>query len=78
MRINKEFFDQVKLERKLDLPVTGFMDPTKIIISKEQINFINGLCLPLYKTLTGANPFVSPCIEQMQSNLQEWERRFVL
>lgn len=30
MRINKEFFAQVKTEKELNLPVTGFMDPTKV------------------------------------------------
>eukprot|EP01126_Amoeba_proteus_P065354 TRINITY_DN927_c0_g1_i17.p1 TRINITY_DN927_c0_g1~~TRINITY_DN927_c0_g1_i17.p1 ORF type:complete len:482 (+),score=93.35 TRINITY_DN927_c0_g1_i17:497-1942(+) len=48
-RINREFFCQCDMEIKLNLNVSSWMDYKKIILAKEQINFISGLCMPLYK-----------------------------
>src|SRR4051812_4973059 len=47
-RINKEFFAQADKEKELNLKVSAWMDYTKIVLAKEQMNFIGGLCLPLY------------------------------
>jgi len=75
-RINQEFFAQVSKEKTLNLQVTAFMDPSKIILAKEQMNFINGLCLPLYNTLASVFPAIKVCIKQMESNCKDWEMRF--
>lgn len=48
-RINREFFAQCDLEKELNLKVSAWMDYKKIILAKEQMNFIGGLCMPLYK-----------------------------
>lgn len=40
--INQEFSDQSAAEKKLGLPLTPWIDPDKIIMEKEQINFIKG------------------------------------
>lgn len=45
------------------------------MLAKEQINFINGLCMPLYKTLVSVFPTIKPCLEQMSSNKKSWEER---
>jgi len=75
-RINQEFFAQVSMEKTFNLSVTAFMDPSKIILAKEQMNFINGLCLPLYNSLASVFPAVKMCVKQMESNCREWETRF--
>jgi len=76
VRINKEFFNQTNREKELNLQVTAFMDPTKIIVAKEQMNFINGLCMPLYVSLASVFPTVKICVKQMESNSRDWETRF--
>jgi len=74
-RVNSEFFDQSKKEKMLNLPLTPWIDPDNIVIEKEQINFITGLCMPLYRTLHSVFPTVAPCLEQLRRNLSDWERR---
>lgn len=75
LRVLQEFFSQAQKERTLSLPVTPFMDSTKIIIAKEQINFIKGLCMPLYEHLIFFFPALSGCVEQMNQNREAWEQR---
>uniref|UniRef100_A0A6B2L211 PDEase domain-containing protein n=1 Tax=Arcella intermedia TaxID=1963864 RepID=A0A6B2L211_9EUKA len=73
--VMQEFVKQSAKETTLQLPITPFMDPARIIIAKEQINFILNLCMPLYKTLSSVLPEVNVCIKRMQSNLVEWNQR---
>jgi len=73
--VMQEFIRQSQTETSMDLPVTAHMDPTKIIIAKEQINFISNLCMPLYQNLSAVIPLLSTAIRQMQANLAEWEHR---
>lgn len=40
-RVLMEFFAQAQKEGQLNLPVTPFMDQHKVIIAKEQMNFIS-------------------------------------
>lgn len=77
-RINDEFFKQTDKERELGLPVTPFMDPEKVVIASEQGNFINGLCMPLYKALVNLFPTTQPCVDQMQSNGATWAKNLDL
>jgi len=73
--VMQEFIRQSSKETELELPITPFMDPAKIIIAKEQINFISNLCVPLYKNLASVFPDVNVCVKQMQSNHDEWNHR---
>jgi len=73
--VMQEFVKQSDKERELDLPVTPFMDKHSIILSKEQINFIEKLCMPLYETLSVIFPWVQNCIKQMTTNRNEWNSR---
>eukprot|EP01126_Amoeba_proteus_P041734 TRINITY_DN449_c0_g1_i17.p1 TRINITY_DN449_c0_g1~~TRINITY_DN449_c0_g1_i17.p1 ORF type:complete len:383 (-),score=66.47 TRINITY_DN449_c0_g1_i17:149-1297(-) len=74
-RVNEEFSAQSALEKKLGLPLTPWIDPDKIIMEKEQINFINGLCLPLYQLLQQVVPPVDLCVHQLHENLLNWQHR---
>lgn len=77
-RINDEFFKQTDKERELGLPVTPFMDPEKVVIAQEQGNFIQGLCMPLYKALVHLFPTAQPCCDQMASNKATWDKNLDL
>jgi hypothetical protein len=72
-----EFFMQSDLERELDLPVTPFMDKQKVIISKEQINFIEKLCLPLFEPMSNMCPWMNVCVKNLNTNRQEWNTRLM-
>ena len=76
--VMEEFFAQSSLERQLNLPVTPFMDKEKIIITKEQINFIEKLCLPLYTQLAQVFPEIETCCHQLESNRNSWQDRLRL
>eukprot|EP00029_Vermamoeba_vermiformis_P006361 TRINITY_DN246_c0_g1_i2.p1 TRINITY_DN246_c0_g1~~TRINITY_DN246_c0_g1_i2.p1 ORF type:complete len:638 (-),score=204.89 TRINITY_DN246_c0_g1_i2:202-2115(-) len=69
-----EFFKQADTEKELKLETAAFMDRSKIIISKEQLNFIEKLCMPLYTATVAIFPKMDKCIKQMQSNRDEWDR----
>jgi len=77
-RVNDEFFQQTDKERALGLPVTPFMDPEKITVAQEQQGFIKGLCKPLYGALAECFPSIDACLQQMNTNLVEWEKRLEL
>jgi hypothetical protein len=72
-----EFFAQSDKERELDLPITPFMDKEKVIISKEQINFIEKLCLPLYEPMSIICPNMAVCVKNLYTNRQEWNTRLM-
>lgn len=76
--VMEEFFAQSDLERQLKLPVTPFMDKEKIIITKEQINFIEKLCLPLYTQLAGVFSEIERCCQQLDANRAAWLNRLRL
>ena len=76
--VMEEFFAQSSLERQLKLPVTPFMDKEKIIITKEQINFIEKLCLPLYTQLAGVFPEIERCCMNLEQNRATWQDRLRL
>jgi len=56
--VNEEFLKQGEKEKELELPRTPFMDKDKLILSKEEVNFIDKLCSPLYSQLMGVRTFV--------------------
>jgi len=74
----QEFITQGKKERELQWDVTPFMDTNKIIISKEQINFIEKLCLPLYSQVAVIFPKMTGCCNQLTSNRDGWNKRLLL
>lgn len=73
-----EFISQASKEKDLQLPVTPFMDKDKIIVAKEQMNFIEKLCLPLYVLVAQIIPEVGHCCERLEENRNIWQRRLLL
>jgi len=73
--VMQEFLRQNQKETDMCLPITPFMDPSKVIIAKEEINFITNLCLPIYKTLECILPALSIAMKKMMKNLDQWNSR---
>ncbi|PRP75427.1 high affinity cGMP-specific 3',5'-cyclic phosphodiesterase 9A-like [Planoprotostelium fungivorum] len=71
----EEFFLQSDKEKEMGLPVTAFMDRDKIIVAREQINFIERLCMPLYVLLAQVFPQVESCVRQLEENRNNWKTR---
>jgi hypothetical protein len=76
--VMEEFLAQSGIERQLQLPVTPFMDAEKIIVTKEQMNFIEKLCLPLYTQLAQVFPEIEKCCLQLEQNRNIWQDRLRL
>lgn len=72
----EEFLMQSGMERKLDLPLTPFMDKERIIVAKEQINFIEKLCMPLYSLMSQIFPEMVKCCHTLEENRERWLRIF--
>jgi len=68
----EEFFSQSKLEHDFNLPVTNWMDPNNLVHSREQINFIDRLCMPLYVNMVTIFPKLRHAIKVMQYNKRLW------
>lgn len=74
----EEFISQATKEKEMSLPVTPFMDKEKIIVAKEQMNFIEKLCMPLYDLVAQIVPDVSKSCERLEENRNIWQRRLLL
>lgn len=73
-RLLEEFFQQGDKEAAAGLPVTPFMDRTKVVRSKSQIGFISFMCVPLYSTLALAVPELEGVHKELLSNLESWKK----
>eukprot|EP01102_Stenamoeba_stenopodia_P007293 TRINITY_DN203_c0_g3_i1.p1 TRINITY_DN203_c0_g3~~TRINITY_DN203_c0_g3_i1.p1 ORF type:complete len:419 (-),score=63.67 TRINITY_DN203_c0_g3_i1:58-1314(-) len=71
----QEFFAQAAKEKSMNLKVTPWMDASKIIVAKEQMNFISNLCLPLYTQAAIVFPAIQQCCQQLNSNKGYWNDR---
>ncbi|XP_058056137.1 cGMP-specific 3',5'-cyclic phosphodiesterase [Anopheles bellator] len=69
-----EFFDQGDLEKlQLNQQPVAMMDrERKDELPKMQVGFIDVICLPLYKVLTEAFPWIGPLYEGTMDNRQHW------
>ncbi|XP_053661429.1 cGMP-specific 3',5'-cyclic phosphodiesterase [Anopheles marshallii] len=69
-----EFFDQGDLEKlQLNQQPVAMMDrERKDELPKMQVGFIDVICLPLYKVLTEAFPWISPLYDGTLDNRQHW------
>lgn len=73
----QEFFSQAAKEKSMNLKVTPWMDAQKIIIAKEQMNFIQNLCLPLYTQAAVVFPGIQTCCQQLITNRGYWNERLL-
>lgn len=76
--VYKEFLSQSKKESELNIPLTPFMNAEKIIVAKEQMNFIENICLPLYNQMALIFQPLQKCCEALNENRGIWKTRLVL
>ncbi|XP_055587649.1 cGMP-specific 3',5'-cyclic phosphodiesterase isoform X2 [Uranotaenia lowii] len=70
-----EFFDQGDLEKlQLNQQPVAMMDrERKDELPKMQVGFIDVICLPLYKVLSDAFPWIRPLYDGTLDNRQHWQ-----
>ena len=72
----EEFFRQGDSERERGLPISPLMDRRSIDIPKSQVNFIDYIAFPLFKSLQQFVPSLNQTLgETMQKNRRIWEQR---
>ena len=76
-RVVEEFFRQGDQERKLGLPISPFMDRETPKIPKSQINFIEFICAPIYKSI-GEQLDMMVIYENSLENLKYWKEKHAL
>jgi len=73
-RICAEFNNQVELEKKLDLPVLGFMiTPDEKTLCKNEIGFASFVVAPMWRNLELLFPDFAHLVVQLNNNLDQWK-----
>jgi hypothetical protein len=73
-RIMEEFFRQGDEEKRLNLPVSPFMDRATVSIPNVQLSFIDFICLPMFEAfmrVTGTREVLETLMENRE-RLIEW------
>jgi len=73
-RITLEFYHQGDEEKKLQIPLSPFMDRNTSNVPKTEYGFLNYLVLPLYEGLVQKFPAASMFLEQLKANIEHWQR----
>ena len=68
-KVSEEFASQLELEKQLGLPVSTFMQAPK---PQLELNFIEFVVLPLWKTVAQAFPVFEARVTQMLQNHEQW------
>ncbi|XP_077999251.1 dual 3',5'-cyclic-AMP and -GMP phosphodiesterase 11-like [Glandiceps talaboti] len=70
-----EFFEQGDMERTKfnKTPVDMMNREKKDMLPKMQVDFIDAICLPVYKALTSINEKFAPLLKGCVSNRERWE-----
>lgn len=71
----KEFTSQGDLEKELGMSVLPMNDRDKVVLEDSQIDFIRFVALELFQNVRQVLVEISFAVEQMQSNLKQWESR---
>lgn len=71
----KEFTSQGDLEKELGMSVLPMNDRDKVVLEDTQIDFIRFVALDLFQNVRQVLVEISFAVEQMQSNLKQWESR---
>lgn len=71
----REFFNQARLEKTLNLPVTKTMDPEQIRQADSQVFFTNLFAYPLFSSLQTILPSFKPLAATIISNRDTWKIR---
>ncbi|TPX59077.1 hypothetical protein PhCBS80983_g02741 [Powellomyces hirtus] len=69
-RVIREFVAQGDMEKKLNLPVSPFMDRDNINIPQSQLGFIDFICQPMIEILTKVTP-LPPLLDNLLKNKEQ-------
>ncbi|XP_067122627.1 cGMP-dependent 3',5'-cyclic phosphodiesterase-like isoform X2 [Centruroides vittatus] len=72
-RIFQEFFLQGDMEKSIGVNPVEMMDRERACIPDLQINFLNGICFPLYKLLSSFFPQTYEIVQMIGTNIKCWE-----
>lgn len=72
-KIFQEFFSQGDIEKSIGVSPIEMMDRDRACIPELQINFLKGICLPLYQLLCQFFPQCSETVKMIETNIQCWE-----
>eukprot|EP00003_Mantamonas_plastica_P010924 TRINITY_DN2047_c0_g1_i2.p1 TRINITY_DN2047_c0_g1~~TRINITY_DN2047_c0_g1_i2.p1 ORF type:complete len:155 (-),score=41.83 TRINITY_DN2047_c0_g1_i2:47-511(-) len=72
--ISEEMYLQGDEERRLGLPVSPFMDRQTADIPKNQVGFIEIICMPLYQALAEFNSAYEEQTEYLIQNRDAWAK----
>nr|XP_054750572.1 dual 3',5'-cyclic-AMP and -GMP phosphodiesterase 11A-like [Lytechinus pictus] len=72
--VTSEFFDQGDMERnELKIEPTSMFDRRrKDELPEMQLGFIDGVCIPLYESLTHVSTKFRPMLDGVRANRQKW------
>lgn len=75
IRISEEFNAQVEKEKRLGLPVLGFMMiPDEIALCKNEIGFTYHVVAPMWRSLSDLYPNVQFLVEKLDKNIANWKK----
>jgi len=69
----QEFFNQGDVERMQGLPVTPFMDRTKVTLKGAQTGFIQFFLIPTFETVVKIFPLMKEAMDNIHSNAKQYE-----
>ena len=73
-RISAEFNLQVAMEQELNMPVLNFMmTPDDKALCKNETGFASFVVAPMWRSLSGLFPGLTPLVQQLDSNLSNWK-----
>ena len=73
-RISAEFNLQVTMEQELNMPVLNFMmTPDDKALCKNETGFASFVVAPMWRSLSGLFPGLTPLVQQLDSNLSNWK-----
>jgi len=76
-RLEEEYFAQGDREKRAGWTISPLMDSRKPgpMDTRNQVGFFKVIVLPLFKAWTDMFPTSAPLLQQVEANLQEYERK---
>jgi len=72
----EEFWRQGDMEVAQNMPLSQpFNGRKETKIAEEQVSFINGICLPMFKTIIRVFPELESNLDVLKGNLEKWKER---
>jgi hypothetical protein len=72
-RLEQEYFNQGRLEKKQGLSVSPLFDPDGTGVSRSQVPFFKAVVMPLYEAVVEVYPRLQPMFDFAKLNAKYWE-----